>query len=822
MPAETTDPDTPGGLLVVSDYPGQKEDNTGRPFVGDTGVYLRPLLRKWWQGPITMDNAVKCAAGRNMPPNAPDKCRPFLAATVRDSKPSRVLIMGGAALMGMTGRSVSIHSVRRGYTWLYGFGAGPVPAYIFPNPVVALRNRMLRKLLEDDLEWALTTPAPPFGPGWQGVAKVVLTLEDAHTAAAELRAAPWFSYDVETAGYMWRQFQVLCASLTAAGSEDAWVWDTEALADPACRAVLADLLRDPRAKKTGANLKYDALATELELGVQLRGVHGDVRLLRKILDTDADGDLETMAELVGMGGHKGEAQAAQVAAAKQVQARAQSNVSNQGQLFAHQLPGVRQSVLDAIKPGDTPKVYSYAFLPRDVRTRYNARDAVSTARLQTLLDQWRVADAPGLTRVYERIAIPASQAVTQIEAWGVPVDMEAIQHFRSHLQIQRNEVQARLSRYGKLNPDSPDDVARLLFEDLKLPIQARTDTGKPSTDADSLRSLRTQTNHPVVRDLLDWRKVTKLDGNYATGMLQYIRDDGRIHPSILLDGARSGRPSCTNPNMQTIPRDSDSAEGKMARDCFAAPPGWTLLSADFSQIELRIAAALSEDPEMIAVFERGEDLHQRTAEWIAPIVWKIPPSQVVKKHRTAAKAFNFGVLYGMSDPGIAERAGCTISEAEQIRAAILGRFKKLDQWIRERLAYARRYGCTWTWWDGEDARRRPLYDIVDTGHDDRTKLRKTTAEHSSWNTPVQGTASDFLVASMTGVVDWILDTGAPAMVCLPVHDSLLMQVRDDAVEEVAAETHRIMTSWNSKGVPIAVDIETGPSWGRLQKMKLAA
>lgn len=806
----------PGGLLVVSDYPGAREDNVGRPFVGETGRYLRPQILKWWKGPLALDNAVKCCPGGYHTEEAVVMCRTYLAQTLLDAAPTRVLAMGGQAILGVTGRSLAVFSVRRGYTWLGG--PKPIPVFFLPNPVVAISNRFLRQNFEADLEWALTCE-PSFAPPWNGVAKVVMDETDALEADRELRAAPWFSYDVESAGRMWCAFQVLCASLSPAGSDDAWVWDIEALADPACCEVLARLLCDPKARKTGSNIKFDQLATEQELGVRLRGVMGDTRLLRKILDADADADLETMAELVGCGGHKEEAQDALVKAQRAVLAAGRSNVGAQRELISMSIPGLRNEVLRSIHPGDNAKTYAYGFLPREVRTRYNARDAVTTGRLQLLLDSWRQRDNPNLTRIYESIVLPAAEAVRQVEAWGTPVSRPAVAAFKSYLQLQKVDIMSRLEKYGKFNPEAHGDVSKLLFETLKLPPQGLTGGGKFSADVEALEALKVATGHPIVDDLLAWRKVSKMDGTYATGMERHIRDDGRIHPSILLDGARSGRPSCQDPNMQTIPRDADSDEGKMARSCFAAPPGWVMASLDYSQLELRVAAFLSQDPEMMAVFARGEDLHQRTAEWIAPIVWHIKPEEVKKPHRSAAKAFNFGILYGMGDEGIAARAGCTVAVAQRIREAVLGRFKRLDVWIKERLAYTKRTGYAWTWWAGQDARRRPLFEIADRGGDDHTRQGKARAEHSSWNTPIQGTGSEFLVASMIEIVNYILDNGLPAMVCLPVHDSLLMQIREDVVDEVLVESKSIMTSWDSAGVPVTVDVEVGPSWGDLVKRK---
>jgi DNA polymerase-1 len=321
----------------------------------------------------------------------------------------------------------------------------------------------------------------------------------------------------------------------------------------------------------------------------------------------------------------------------------------------------------------------------------------------------------------------------------------------------------------------------------------------------------------VLDDLLQHRSVVKMDSTYAVGMLKHIRDDGRIHPSLLLDGARSGRASCQDPNLQNIPREADSAEGKMARDVFVAAPGHVLMSVDYSQIELRIAAMLSGDQEMQQIFQDGVDFHRRTAELISKIAWKIRPQDVEKKHRTAAKSVNFGVLYGLGDDGLAAQLGCSVNEARRVREAVLGRFHRLAKWIRERLIEAKKTGYCRTWWAGAPARRRSLWRLASKDSEERSRN-----EHAAHNTPIQGTASEFCLASLVAVVRWIRADAVPAKLILPIHDALLLEVHEDCVQEVAQNVREIMLSWNSMGVPLEVDIDTGLAWGSLVRMPMTS
>ncbi len=442
---------------------------------------------------------------------------------------------------------------------------------------------------------------------------------------------------------------------------------------------------------------------------------------------------------------------------------------------------------------------------------------MTTARLQRYLEAG-LALEPELHATWKGTVLPAAVALERVEAWGVCVNAQAITNFDRYLEIRETKLKASLDQYGpELNWDSPPQVGHLLFNVLKLtPVKLTKGGGQQSTDGEVLEVLSKQ--HPLPRDLLDYRFVTKMRGTYASGMFPHVRRDGRIHPNIKLDGARSGRTSCVDPNLQNIPRAADSPEGKMARDCFVAPPGYKLLEVDYSQLELRVAAALSGDPLMIAIFEEGVDYHLRTAQMVSKIAWGIESHEVEAKHRSEAKTINFGLLYGMGDDALAVKIGCSKKQAGRIREAILGTFKVLAAWIQKQLREAQRTGVSWTWWDGKRARRRPLWQIAD-----KDDFKKSVAEHSSWNTPIQGTASDFCVMSLARCVEWIEQDNVPGVkLVLAVHDSLLFEVRDDMVQEVALTVNDIMTSHPSNGVKLVADFKLGEAWGSMESYDIAA
>ena len=781
----------PGGVLILSTGPGRVEDQSGRPHWGTVGKWLRTLIHKYATGPIAFDHALKCAPGRRkIKPAHFDACRPYLAKVLEDAQPSRVIALGSEAVWGLRGHGVLPFSTRRGYMWLLHKDC---PVFFLPHPARVYQNALRRAQFERELKWALTCSDPPEMP-WDAVAHVVDTVAMAKAASAACRAAPWVAFDVETWGEIYDPgFRILCASLTPAGSTESWVWRDRFSAgggpfDVFISMVLEALLEDPDVKIVGSNVKYDVEAVREVWGCDVTSVIGDVRLLRKLLDADASGKLADMADLVGMGGHKKEAEGHLKEAVKEL----------------------RRLDKTAGKPKrDNPKAYAYAHMPEEVLLRYNALDTVATARLGEVMMP-KVESHPRLGHIWRAVVRPASKAIADVEAWGIPVDRVAFEDLRTFLEQKLAPIDARFDALGGLNPNSPKQLKKYLFETLKLRPTKLTPTRQPSTDASVLLELAQI--DPSLHDIIDWRKYRTVLSTYVNGLIPKIRADGRLHPTLLLDGAESGRLSCQNPNCQNLPNVAKRPIlGKMVRDCFVASPGYILLQADYSQVELRVAAMLSGDPAMIAMYQAGEDFHMATARLVARKAWGIEPDKVTKAHRSMAKTIVFGVLYGKTAYGLSFDLGCSPEEAEVIYNAIMGRFARLRAWCSERLAETRKTGEAWTWWDGKLARRRPLWNVASP----KDGVRKN-AEKASWNTPTQGTANEFCLRALVDCVDWIHDDAVPTKLILPVHDALLFEVEESAVAEVAWHVDRIMTSYNSGPVPMSVDQECGLSWGSLQ------
>lgn len=819
-------------VLVVGDGPTAFDDAEGRIFRGRDGTKLRPFLRQHWEGDIALDVATRCFEGRG------DKrveildehisaCRPYLANTIAAVKPDRILALGWNAIYSMTGRSLSPLNFRRGYTWLWNDGA-PIPVFFLMSPGVTHRNRFLAKYLERDLKWALTAKVPPprhLEPGF--FATMVTTSADAQAACEDLLRGDGFAFDLEWAGYLWDpDFRLLALAASPVGRQTVWVWDEEALNDASLWEPIRALLEDPEVPKGGSNVKADQHALWCGKRMRVRGISFDTRLQRKLLEPDAPANLEDMAELVGMGGHKAEAETALSEIEKRIKETAakvkKRRESRQLSMpFSDDLDTAVRQGFNMEKYAEEPRAIAYAFLKPATRSRYVARDAYSTARLASLFGV-RLHRAPERQRIWDKIVLPAAIAIQRVEEWGVPFDQQAGQLFANLMLEGQQAAWDKVQHYAlpgtkELNPGSPQQLAKVLFDKLGLHSAFQTESGAPSTDEEALMQLRSQ--HPLPGYILEYRHYQKLVG-YAADWARCLRPDGRIHPSIHLDGARSGRTSCSNPNLQNIPRAADSEDGKRARDCFTAPPGFVLVQLDYSQLELRIASLLSGDVVMADLFRSGVDFHMGTAQLICELAWGIKPEQCTKVHRTGAKAFNFGIAYGKTDRSLAAELSIDEERAAQIRRAIFGKFVKYGQWCREVIAYAREKGGCWTHWEGERARWRPLVNIGDDSEEGA--FAASRAKNGAINTPIQGTASEFCIASIAKLVD-LVDAGQlDAEVVLPVHDSIMLLCPEKTWRDSALAARDAMVSypWCTEHVPLEVDIEMGTRWGSLEKIEL--
>lgn len=344
-----------------------------------------------------------------------------------------------------------------------------------------------------------------------------------------------------------------------------------------------------------------------------------------------------------------------------------------------------------------------------------------------------------------------------------------------------------------INLDSPIQLRKLLFEERGLPPTRRTKTGF-TTDAKALEELALL--DPIVGEILEYRRVVKLKNTYLDALPRLVRPDtGRLHTSFHQAVAATGRLSSSDPNLQNIP--IRTAEGRRIREAFVAPPGRTLVALDYSQIELRILAHLSGDPNLVSAFIEGVDVHRRTAAE----VFGVPEDEVDEEQRRIAKAVNFGVIYGQQAFGLAQQLGIPRGKAGSYIRAYFERLPGVDRYMKELIELARRRGYAETIL----GRRRRLPELSRTG-----QLR-AQGERMARNTPIQGSAADILKLAMIAV-DRALEGQSWAEMLLTVHDELIFECDEDRVDDLVALARPLMENAVALKVPLRVDSGHGPTW----------
>jgi len=422
------------------------------------------------------------------------------------------------------------------------------------------------------------------------------------------------------------------------------------------------------------------------------------------------------------------------------------------------------------------------------------RRAVAILRLADALSE--ALDARELTELYERIERPLVRVLAKMETSGIRVDREFLDTLRAELAEQCETLVQRIWRHAgeEFNVNSTPQLRVVLFEKLGLTPVKRTKTG-PSTDADSLQKMAG--DHPIVADLLRYREVEKLRSTYADALPPLIGPDGRVHATLKQTDTTTGRISSENPNLQNVP--VRTADGREFRRAFVADEGWGLLTADYSQIELRVLAHLAEDPGLIDAFDRGVDIHTVTAAK----VFDVEESAVSPEQRRFAKVVNYGLAYGMEAYGLGQRLDIPTDEAREILDSYFDGFPNVREFMERTVEEAKQRGYTTTIF----GRRRQITELSS----DNFRIRQM-GERMAQNAPVQGSAADIFKLAMIDV-DRVLDAGGfRTRMLLTVHDELVFEVpieERDAVEPRIRETMEAVTQLR---VPLGVDVGFGPNW----------
>ena len=619
---------------------------------------------------------------------------------------------------------------------------------------------------------ASTAPSPPAAT-IDGAARAVAAaprMYEIINTEAELDAwirrlseAKLFAFDTETTSLEYMKAEIVGVSFAVAPGIAAYLplrhdypGAPDQLDRDACLARLKPLLESGQHEKVGHHLKYDAhvLANH---GIQLRGMRFDSMLESYVWNsTTIRHDMDSAAE---------------------------------------KYLGIRTIHYEDVA-GKGAKQISFSQVSIDKAAEYSSEDADVTLRLHEVL--WpQISAVPALKALYEDIEQPLVPVLTRMEDHGVLLDRQMLRTQSSELAKRLMEIlgEAHHEAGAPFNLDSPKQLCNILFEKMQLPVLRKTPTGQPSTAEDVLEELAASYRLP--RLILEHRGLSKLKSTYTDKLPEQINArTGRVHTSYHQAVAATGRLSSQDPNLQNIP--IRTPEGRRIRQAFIASEGHVLLAADYSQIELRIMAHLSQDEGLLSAFASDKDIHQATASE----VFGTPLEEVTDDQRRSAKAVNFGLIYGMSAFGLASQLGIARGIAQEYIDLYFARYPGVKRYMEETRSQAKAQGYVETVF----GRRLYLPDI-----NARNKQFQQAAERAAINAPMQGTAADIIKKAMITVDAWC--NGNPgARLIMQVHDELVLEVRADRADEVAATVREHMMGAANLRVPLKVDVGIGANW----------
>jgi len=615
---------------------------------------------------------------------------------------------------------------------------------------------------------AATLAAMPDGPDY----RLLATPEDLAAWLAALPPGAPLSVDTETDGLRTDRARLVGISLAcrpgaavyvpalerrgeAQGSLFAAAAEIDHLAW--IRPLLAPILADPTREKVGQNLKFDEWILARH-GLPLDGPRFDTMVAAYVLDPSrlSFGLDELSKDRLGV-----------------------TPIPYAG-LFA-----------------DNDRVRDILGVPLDRLCTYAAEDADLTLRLREVFAA-ELAAAPDLQRLFHDLEMPLSEVLYRMERRGIRVDTGFLASVGDRFRAELADLEVRTHELagGPFNVQSPKQLADVLFERLKLKPSKKTSSGW-STDVSVLEDLAAE--HPLPALVLEHRQLAKLMGTYVEALVQLVNpDSGLVHTSFNQAVAATGRLSSSDPNLQNIPVRSEN--GRLIRRAFVPrDPGAVFLSADYSQIELRLLAHLSGDAELIATFHAAGDVHRRTAA----LINGLPEAEVTMQMRSRAKAINFGVIYGMGARALARRIAVNVREAAAFIDAYFRTYPGVRDYVTATREAARRDGFVTTM----SGRRRPLPDLA--SDDPR---RRSLAERMAVNTPIQGAAADLIKQAMLRVDDELRRGGSRALLLLQVHDELLLEVPHDELADVSTLVRGAMEQVATLAVPLVVDVHDGADW----------
>ena len=614
------------------------------------------------------------------------------------------------------------------------------------------------------LETSAAAPAPPAAVSPRTRVTLVVDVEALESMAQRLESADLICVDTETDALDANGARLVGFAFAVTPGEGWYVpvahdylGAPEQLPLDVVRARVGPLLEDPSRPKVGQHIKYD-LNVLARHGIDVRGVAFDTMLESYVLDAAGNRhDMDTLAEKY-LGHH---------------------------------------TIKFEDVAGKGKNQISFNQVALDKAAEYSAEDADITLRLHHALYP-RLGEVPDLRRVFETIEMPLVPVLARVERTGVKVDVPLLNRISGELAVRMEEICAECyeSAGGEFNLGSPKQLQEILFTRLGLRVVSKTPKGDPSTAEDVLEVLAAE--HPLPRKILDWRGMQKLRSTYTEQLPHAVNArTGRIHTSYHQAVAATGRLSSQDPNLQNIP--VRTSEGRRIRQAFVPEAGSALLSIDYSQIELRLMAHFSGDERLVGAFREGLDIHQATAAE----VFGLPIDQVGSEQRRAAKAVNFGLIYGISAFGLARNLGIGRGEAQETIDRFFGRYPSVKRYMDGTRASAHERGFVETLFG------RRLY-LPNIGS--RNQAMRSYAERTAINAPLQGTAADLIKLAMIDVQHWLDQNATDVRMIMQVHDELVFEGPRDRIVELAPLLAGRMVRIHALSVPLVADYGVGENW----------
>jgi len=594
--------------------------------------------------------------------------------------------------------------------------------------------------------------------------QTVLTQQQLDSWVAKIKSAPLVAVDTETTSLDYMQAKLVGVCVAVEPGQAAYIpFGHDYLGAPAqlsqdsVLAQLKPLLEDPEIKKVGQNLKYD-MSVLAQHGIDLQGVAFDTMLESYVLDSVATRhDMDSLA--------------------------------------AEYLGETTISFTDVAGKGASQLTFNQVAL--EEAAPYAAEDADITLRLHSTL--WpELSKHATLEKVFKDIELPLLPVLSRIERTGALVDGTLLFQQSNELAERLGELETEAWDLAgqQFNLASPKQLGEILFEKLEIPVLKKTAKGAPSTKEEVLQELAL--DYPLPKVLLEHRSLAKLKSTYTDKLPTMINPASkRIHTSYHQAGTATGRLSSSDPNLQNIP--VRTPEGRRVRQAFIAAPGCKMVAADYSQIELRIMAHLSEDPSLLKAFAEGQDIHRATAAE----VFAVATEQVTADMRRSAKAINFGLIYGMSAFGLARQLNIGRKQAAEYIELYFQRYPGVQSYMNNIRHTAAEQGYVETAF----GRRLYLPEI-----NSKNGMRRQAAERTAINAPMQGTAADIIKLAMIHVDDWLQNSDLQSRMIMQVHDELVLEVPDTELDAVKQGLNDLMENAASLLVPLVVDVGVGDNW----------